>query len=294
MTAGRVPPPHRLPTITTLFDGSDGEAAPLSATLRDTYDGPLTFPARRPHVYANFVSTIDGLVSYGVRGQASAGVISGGEPTDRFVMGLLRACADVIVSGAGTLRVERKATWTPWQVYPAAASLYRELRRDLGRPERIPVAIVTASGDVDLSLPVFRSDEVDPIVVTSLRGAERLATRSTDRVRVRAVGEGEPSMRAVLDAIVEETGGGLILSEAGPRLFGRMLREGVVDELFLTVAPRIAGRSEERPGISLVYGTAFDPGDAPSARLVSVKRSENDFLLLRYALRSVDHGAAAK
>ncbi len=101
-------------------------------------------------------------------------------------------------------------------------------------------------------------------------------------MRIHAVGEGQPTMREAIDAIVAETGARSILSEAGPTLFGRMLEERVVNELFLTVSPHVAGRSEERRGISLVEPSAFHPERAPWAELVSVKRSE-DFLMLRYA-----------
>jgi len=275
--------PPRLPTITTLLDEAPGEAMPLSPALRDTYGGDLRFPERRPYVFANFVSTIDGLVSFGEPGRASARFVSGGSPGDRFVMGLLRACAEVVLSGAGTLRVERKVTWTPWQICPGAEALYRELRRALGRPDRVRVVVVSASGDLDLSLPVFTSDEVEPVVVTGLRGAERLASVGTGRVRVRAVGSGDaPLMREVIDAVAGDAGG-LILSEAGPNLFGQMLRERVVDELFLSVAPRIAGRSADRPGVALVDGTTFGPDDAPSARLVSARRTDDGLQLFRYA-----------
>lgn len=275
-----------LPGIATLFDESVGDALPLSPELRDTYGGDLRIGPDRPHVYANFVSTIDGIVSYGEPGRSSARFISDGSAADRFVMGLLRSCAEVILSGAGTLRVERRVTWTPWQVYPGGEPLYRELRTALGRPERVRVAIVTLSGDVDLTLPVFTSEEVEPMIVTSLAGAERLAAAGSGRVRVRAVGvDGRvPTMREIVDAVAQDAGG-LILSEAGPTIFGQMLRDQVIDELFLSVAPRIAGRSRERPGVALVDGTSFAPGDSPWGRLVSLKRAEDGVLLLRYALR---------
>lgn len=271
-----------LPRLETLFARPCGRAVPLPDALRESYGGELAFPERRPHVFANFVASLDGLVSFDLPGLASAAVISKGHPGDRFVMGLLRAAADVVVSGAGTLRVEPKVTWTPQQIFPKAVELFREVRRLRGLPERTRVAILSASGDVDLTLPVFRSPDVDALVVTSVTGAERLAARGIGDVRVRAVGEREPTMRQALDAVIAETGGGLVLSEAGPTLFGRMLEERVVDELFLTLSPHLAGRSKERAGISLVEPQAFHPERAPWADLVSVKRSE-DFLLLRYA-----------
>ncbi len=274
-----------LPRVETLFDRADGSAMPLPAMLREAYDGDLAFPSGdRPHVFANFVATLDGLVSYGLPGRASARFISRGQAGDRIVMGILRAVADAVISGAGTLRAEAKVTWTPQQIFPAASDLYRELRRARGLPERTRVAILTASGDIDLSLPVFRSPDVEPLVVTSVAGAERLAAKGTGAVRVHAVGERAPTMREAIGAVAAETGARLILSEAGPSVFGRMLAEGVVDELFLTVAPHLAGRSPERPGVGLVDPVAFDPERAPWADLVSAKRSE-DLLLLRYAFR---------
>ena len=230
------------------------------------------------------MTTLDGLVSYGIAGAESARVISRGHPADRLVMGILRAAADLVVSGSGTLRAEGNVTWTPQQIFPAAAELYRELRRARSLPEQTRVAILTASGDVDLTAAVFRSPDVEAFIVTSVAGAERLAAAGTGGTRVIAVGERAPSMREAIDRIAAVTGARLILSEAGPSLFGKMLAEGVVDELFLTVAPQLAGRSTERTGVALVDGTAFAPDRAPWGALVSAKRSE-DFLLLRYAIR---------
>ena len=276
-----------LPRLEALVDRATGTAMPLPSELRDAYGGDLRFPAGdRPHVFANFVSTIDGLVSFGIPNFASARHISRGHAGDRFVMGLLRACADAVMSGAGTLRAEGKVTWTPQQIFPAAADLYRDVRRARGLPERIRVAIVTASGEVDLGAAVFQTPDVEPVLVTSAAGAARLASRGTGSVRVYAVGETEPTMREAVGAVVAETGARLILSEAGPRLFGKMLEERVVDELFLTLAPQLAGRSEDRPGIGLVHPTAFHPAKAPWADLVSLRRSD-DFLLLRYAFKWV-------
>lgn len=274
-----------LPRLETLFDRSIGTPIPLPGPLREAYGGDLSFPAgERTRVFANFVSTIDGLVSFGLPGLASARHISRGHGGDRFVMGLLRASADAVVSGAGTLRAEGKVTWTPQQIFPAAADLYREVRRSRGLPERTRVAILSASGELDLSLPVFRSPDVEALIVTSVAGAERLAAAGSDGVRVHAVGERAPTMRQAIDAVVEETGARWILSEAGPQLFGKMLAERVVDELFLTLAPQLAGRSDDRRGIGLVDPTTFRPETAPWADLMSVKRSD-DYLLLRYAFK---------
>src|SRR5216684_7319202 len=72
-------------------------------------------------VYSNFVSSLDGVVSLGSRPSAGS-VISGKYPADRFLMGLLRACADAVLIGAGTLRGTPGHVWTPAHVFPDLAA----------------------------------------------------------------------------------------------------------------------------------------------------------------------------
>ena len=73
------------------------------------------------------------------------------------------------------------------------------------------------------------------------------------------------------------------LCEGGPALLGGLIGAEVVDELFLTIAPQIAGRSNDHPRPSLVEGLGFEIGAAPWAELVSVMRS-TDHLFLRYRI----------
>ncbi|MEZ4595450.1 MAG: FAD-dependent oxidoreductase [Chloroflexota bacterium] len=73
----------------------------------------------------------------------------------------------------------------------------------------------------------------------------------------------------------------VVLCEAGPTVLGELVAEGLVDELFLTLAPRIAGREASAPRPGLVDGVAFTPSAAPTGRLRSVMRAE-DHLFLRY------------
>ena len=86
------------------------------------------------------------------------------------------------------------------------------------------------------------------------------------------------------DALVSELsrrGFGLVLCEGGPHLLGSLLERDLVDELFLTVAPQIAGRSHHAPRLALAEGIAFSVGDAPWWRVVSLARS-GEHLFLRY------------
>ena len=91
--------------LETLYDAAEGCPLPLPPELATLY-GRLTFPLiqGRPYVIANFVTTLDGIVSLGVPGQEGGAEISGFNQHDRMVMGLLRAVADAVVVGAGTPR----------------------------------------------------------------------------------------------------------------------------------------------------------------------------------------------
>src|SRR5580693_1828766 len=95
--------------IRTLFASEFAEPSRsvLPDGLRARYDGNLSFPPApvdRPYLIANFVSTLDGVVSFNLPGQSEGAQISASNEEDRFIMGLLRASADAIVVGSGTLQ----------------------------------------------------------------------------------------------------------------------------------------------------------------------------------------------
>lgn len=268
--------------LATLLERDTGVALPLPPSLAARYGGPFRVPERSPWVFANFVSTIDGVVSYDARGIESAAQVSGGYAGDRFVLALLRAVADAIIVGAGTLRKERGSVWTPEAVFPEAGVEFQGLRTALGRPRQPLTVIVSASGDVDLSLPAFHSD-VPVVIATTNRGAGRLASPPPG-VTVRAIASNGPlAGRALVRLAVEMSGGRRILTEGGPRLLGQLVAEGVVDEMFLTFAPRLAGRSGDLRRLALIEGVAFRPDNAPRTRLIGVKAAD-DYLFTRFGL----------
>src|ERR1019366_3447172 len=93
---------------------------------------------------------------------------------DRMVMGLLRAVADVVIIGSGTLGVDRRHVWTAEAIFPELADDYRRLSTALGKPAAPLNVIVSGSGGIDLSLPVFASGKVQALIVTTTAGAKRL------------------------------------------------------------------------------------------------------------------------
>src|SRR5512143_3268885 len=163
-----------LEPLESLLDRMDGDDLPLPTELAALY-GPLRFPRweGRPYVIGNFVTTMDGVASLSAPGLAGGGPISGSNPHDRMVMGLLRSVADAVIVGAGTLRSVPNHLWTADYIYPTLSGLYRQVRVASGKEASPLNVIVTARGDIDLSLPVFRSGAVKVLVVTNPQGARR-------------------------------------------------------------------------------------------------------------------------
>jgi riboflavin biosynthesis pyrimidine reductase len=215
--------------------------------------------------------------------QSGGGEISGFNQQDRMVMGLLRAVADAVFVGAGTFRSARQHLWTARHIYPPLAEGYQQLRSKLGKSGPPLNVIVTASGALDLALPVFRSGEVPVLVVTTQEGAQRIREHALPPfVQIAATRQaGSISARLVLEAVSAVRQSEVILVEGGPQLMGDFFAERCLDELFLTLAPQVAGRdsSSERPG--LVAGQRFAPEDPIWGTLVGVKRA-GSHLFLRY------------
>jgi riboflavin biosynthesis pyrimidine reductase len=282
--------------IRTLFatEPTEPSRAVLPDGLRARYDGNLSFPpapADRPYLIANFVSTLDGVVSFNLPGQSEGAQISDSNEEDRFIMGLLRASADAVVVGSGTLQAAGPhGSWLPESVYPAAKDLYRSYRTEVLRKLEYPlVVVVTGTGGLDLTSAVFHTPKTRVLILTTEQGKQRLSQSGSEAlasVEVKALSAADTriSPSAILTLLRQEAGAELLLHEAGPTLFGEFLAGGFMDELFLTVAPQIAGRVAEHPRPGLVANIQFSPATAPWWMLLSAK-SAADYLFLRYQVR---------
>jgi riboflavin biosynthesis pyrimidine reductase len=247
------------------------------------YASALTFPETRPHLLANFVQTIDGVIAFGERGGWNAATVSMDAAIDRQIMALLRAHADAIVIGAGTFRIAHHHQWSPGGVAPDAAGDLDALRVLLRGPaaERAPLYVVTASGRLDPTHVAFTAPETRIAVVTTAVGASRLEGTLPATVEVLALEDDSQLDPVELVRLVTHRSGGLILCEGGPHLLGAFARAGLLDELFLTVAPQIAGRDEDLRRLGLVEGFAAAPDEALRMQLYSLRRAQ-DHLFLRY------------
>ena len=288
--AGRAAPAALVPLV-TLYEAADIEGgatrgAPMPPELEALHGGPFSLPLRidRPTIVANFVTTLDGVVALDRGGVTGGGEISGFSRADRFQMGLLRALADVVIVAVGTVRAAPTHEWTPRRVARPQAALLEGWRAALGLSPQPTTLIVTASGRLDPTHPGLVAPDVPVVVATTAGGAARLGDLVLGpQVRVEVRGEGLLVDPPALLAALRDLGARIVVCEGGPRLFGQLLGAGLIDELFLSLAPQLAGRTPERPRLGLVDGTAFEPEDAPWGTLRSVHRA-GELLLLRYRL----------
>lgn len=284
-----------------LIERTEGVPVALPETLAALY-GRLAFPdlaAGNAWVISNLVASIDGVVAFG--DPASDPIpralreISASDPHDRALMGLLRAVADAVVVGSNTLRAIPRHLWRPSAIAPAYGAEWATLRATQGKSPDPLAVIVSQSGAVDTSLPVFQQAHIPALLVTSSAGAARLSAASLGpQAHIQAVETAEDgalsasvtlaSVRAALAAREPQAARAwLILVEGGPRLLGQFAAEGLLNEQFLTIAPQFVGRDEQARRSGLIEGQRLVPERPTWAKLVSA-RAAGDYLFMRYRL----------
>jgi riboflavin biosynthesis pyrimidine reductase len=255
-----------------LFERSDLPRFELPSELLASYGGALGFES--PRLFANFVASLDGVVA--LPGDAESGqIISGKNSADRFVMGLLRSCADAVLVGAGTFRKSPGHLWLPERIYPAAGAFFAEARQRLGLAARPQFVLVTASGDIDVTEAAVQG----ALIVTTRRGENRLRGRVPATTRVVVLDPDGVPLPAVL-ALLRAEGMPRVLTEGGPTLFSELVATKSLDELFVTSSPALFGRFAGDGRKALADG--IDLGGA-QLELLSARRHRSH-LFLRYAL----------
>ncbi len=195
----------------------------------------------------NMVTTVDG-AAFGADGRS--GTIN--TDADHVVFELLRALSDVVLVGAGTLRIEG---YGALGLDPEMAAL----RARQGRSPDVPLAVVSRAGQLPPSLAQAPPGRVIAVTHAAAPGLSALrATLGADQVVV--AGDGAVDLGAALRALAER---GLrhVLSEGGPHLLGSFLAAGVVDELDLTWSPVAVAGTAGR----IVAGVPVERALAPRA-----------------------------
>ncbi|MGW3508064.1 pyrimidine reductase family protein [Streptomyces sp. NPDC000994] len=218
---------------------------------------------RQPWLRANMVATLDGAAQHEGRSQPISSA------ADMRIFGTLRALADVVVVGAETVRQEGYR--------PARARAeFAALREAAGQGPAPAIAVVTASLELDFSLPLFTSPLVPTLVLTGAAAApERIAAAEKAGARVVIAGDGAGVDPARAVRALAELGHTRLLTEGGPRLLGQMVASGVLDEMCLTVSPMLTAGDAQR--------IAGGPSVAVPRRFTLASLLEDDgFLFGRY------------
>ena len=175
-----------------------------------------------------------------VDGSTSIEGVSGplGGPPDRAVYRLLRSLTDVVLVAAGTARTEHYKPALVYDEYVAA-------RRERGQSDAPRIAVVTRTLDLDWTLPLFRDASEQTIVITTTDAPAAGLAAARETCDVITVGQGSVDLAAALSALTER-GVRHVLAEGGPSLNGALAAAGLVDELCLTISPRLAGGDGKR------------------------------------------------
>lgn len=219
-------------------------------------------PASRPFVYLNMVASVDGRAALDGRTEAL------GSPADTLLLTELRALADAVLIGTGTLRAEgyRKLVGNPERVARRTAA---------GRPKTPTAVLLSRSLDLPWDAGLFATAEQPVIVYTGSDEAAPAVAAPLELVRL-----ADPTPVAAL-ADLRVRGVRALLCEGGPRLNRALLADELVDELFLTLSPLLAGNAEAP---RIVEGEDL-PAPGP-LELEWVLRHEDE-LYLRYRVRHV-------
>ncbi len=252
------------PTLEVLLPAG---TPPLEPDDAETRLAELHAEPRLPWVRANMVATLDGAAT-GADGRS--GSING--EADARVFHLLRALADVVVVGAGTVRAEGyRAPRTPDRFLPG--------RRARGQADHPALAIVTAHGDVP---DVVLRDEPGPWVFTVGDAPHLDRLREHVPPRRLVVHDGAVDLERLVTTLAA-AGLPRLLSEGGPTLLGDLLAAGVVDELCLTWSPTIVGG---RAGRVVSHAGWLTP--PPAARPAHLLHRDG-VLLGRWLLKDAGH-----
>jgi riboflavin-specific deaminase-like protein len=178
----------------------------------------------RPHVFTNFAITLDGQATIFGR----SGPI--GSSRDTEMLQLLRTQADAVMIGAGTLRAER---------YGRIVSdpELRARRESIGLAHDPLAVIVSGRLDLPWDAGLFTNGDGSVVVFTAADTEPPETATPVEVIRH----EGAVDLVAALSHLRVERGIRALLCEGGPRLHAQLIDAGLVDVLFVTHAPKLAG-----------------------------------------------------
>jgi riboflavin biosynthesis pyrimidine reductase len=289
--------PAALMSLTGETAGQRLTAAQTIERLRLWDPSSSAAPAGKgPRVFLNMACTADGRAALDGR----SGPI--GNRADRELFHALRTAVDAVLVGAGTARAERYRRLVRDEAH-------RQLRRERGLSEEPLACIVSAGLALTPDTVPLLADPAARVVILTPSPAGELPVGAAGRHAaldgqatpsghatpmpattpelappveyVRAARGGQLDLQAALAEVHARWGAQTVMCEGGPHLNGALLAAGVVDELFLTLAPKLGGGSDPRASLRIVCGPEFDP--PVELELRDALESEG-CLLLRYSV----------
>jgi riboflavin-specific deaminase-like protein len=225
--------------------------------------------AGRPYVMLNMVSSADGRVTVGGRSGSL------GNRADRELFHALRSSVDAVMAGAGTVRAERYGRII-------AQEPRRRLRRERGLSEEPLACVVSAGLSLPPDIPLLAEPAARVVIVTSSQASLPHCAAHVEYVRAQR--DGMLDLPAAMAELYDRHGVNTLLCEGGPHLNSALLGAGLVDELFLSLAPKLAGGDPAGgdPALRVLAGAELDP--PVELGLLDVFENES-FLFLRYGVR---------
>jgi riboflavin-specific deaminase-like protein len=217
---------------------------------------------QRPYVITNFVLTLDGQATIAGR----SGPI--GSEADTAMLLALRTRVDAVMIGAGTMRAERYG-----RVVGDPAK--RDRREREGLPHDPLMVIVSGRLDLPWDAPLFTEGWGRVLICTA---SEADPPETPTRVRILRQSDGV-DLAALMVHLRIERGVRSLLCEGGPRLHAQLIEAGLVDELYVTHAPKLAGGD----GLGLVWGLSESERPLDLAWLLHEQSSGE--LFARYRIR---------
>lgn len=220
-------------------------------------------PSWRPYVVLNMVSTADGRVT--IAGRSGA---IGGRADKALFLGL-RTIVDGVMAGAGTVRAERYGRLVRHE-------RRRAIRRARGLAEEPLACIVSGRLALSCEIPLLADPQARVAVLTTSQASLPKECKA-DIQYIRAARDGLLDLPEAMTRLRAEHGVDTLLCEGGPHLNAQMLCEGLVDELFLSLSPLLAGGEARSEALRILSGPELDPPVALD--LVSVLEHDSHLFL---------------
>lgn len=211
-------------------------------------------PEDRPYLYINMAATVDGKIVLGAPDGPAKGV---GGPTDQKLFRRLQHTCDAAILGSTTLRASQV-------IYPPEIARF----------------VVTRKGDVPLENRFFQDAPQKACILAPVHLPAEIEAKLKASTNVLQIGEEDVDLKKALTYLRQNLGVRYLLCEGGATLNDQLIRAGLVDELFLTLAPKIKGGSKLPTPVA---GEGFPPNISLPTTLLSIYRDESE-IYLRYRL----------